>query len=118
MLIKPTFFPAQRNKAAEIDPNQVDGITIPAKSVRFTISAFGLEDSWSGCEGSFEIADPNGGTVCKIRFCSHSPIRPSYNQFDVVTASANRWMASFNGGYFGNDGPLGNVNVTIVKVGN
>jgi hypothetical protein len=99
------------DKDAALEPHRVNGIEIkPNES--YTLGSCGRENTWSGCQGDFELQEPNG-TICKVYF--YSPHGTSYNQFRLDATQPRRWAVSQSGGYFGNDGPLGSVNIFAKK---
>ncbi|KAK4165501.1 Aegerolysin [Cladorrhinum sp. PSN259] len=91
--------------------SNLNGKTIDAGQ-SYTVGSCGRENTWSGCQGQFDLYDGEGGaTATTIKF--YSPHGTSYNSFSMDTPTAG-WYASQTGAYLGNDGLLGAVTVTII----
>lgn len=101
------------NKDHEVTPDQVDKLTV-SKGASYMIGSCGRENTWSGCQGQFDLWDDSKNSrICTIFF--YSPHGASYNSFRVEVAD-NTWSVNPSGGYFGNDGPLGSVTVTLARI--
>jgi len=79
----------------------------------YTIGACGHEKQRSGAEGQFDLYEPTSNVVVStIKF--YSPHDTSYNAFSIDHSSKS-WSASQQGAYIENDGPLGEVTVTVAN---
>ena len=86
------------------------GIVI-GKGQVYTIGSCGRENTWSGCEGQFDLFDTAAGnTAATVKF--YSPHGTSYNQFSIDTPTSG-WYASQTGADLGNSGPLGAINLRV-----
>jgi hypothetical protein len=101
------------NKDVEINSSDLNTKVVqPYKE--YKIGACGRENTWSGCDGSFELWDKSANVaVAKIKY--YSPHGTSYNQFSIDCPTKG-WTASQTGAYLGNDQALGAITVTVSTI--
>ncbi|KAF4444528.1 aegerolysin Aa-Pri1 [Fusarium austroafricanum] len=100
-------------KEIEIYPQDLDKKKI-APNKEYKIGACGRENTWSGCDGNFELRDDAANVVvAKIKF--YSPHSLFYNQFSIDCPTQD-WTASQTGAYLSNDQALEAIAVAVSNV--